>query len=49
MESGGRMIFLTKTLTMALKEAPMMIPMAISIMLPLTAKSLNSLSNFIGL
>ena len=43
------MTFLTKTLMTALKDAPIIIPIAISIILPLTAKSLNSLNSFMCL
>ena len=47
-DKGGRIMFLTKTLTIALKEAPIMIPTAISIIFPFTAKSLKSFNSFIG-
>jgi hypothetical protein len=45
-DKGGKIIFFTSTLMTELKEAPIIIPIAISIILPLTAKSLNSFISF---
>ena len=45
-DNGGKITFFTSTLITALKEAPIMIPIAISIILPFTAKSLNSFISF---
>ena len=43
-ESGGRRICLTSTSITELNDAPIIIPIAISIILPFTANSLNSLN-----
>ena len=44
MRRGGMMMFLTKELMMVPKTSPMMIPTAISSMLPLSANVLNFFS-----
>ena len=45
-DSGGKIMFFTSTLITALKEAPITIPIAISIIFPLMTKSLNSFISF---